>query len=93
VEALQLKLRQMGVAIDGPANGFCDNESVIASATVPTSMLKKRHNQIAYHKIREAVAAKWLRLCHIPGEHNTADILTKFLTADKKKQLAMQVLH
>jgi Reverse transcriptase (RNA-dependent DNA polymerase) len=51
VEALRHKFRQMGVPIDGPANIFCNNESIVNSCSNPASLLKKRHNQIAYHKI------------------------------------------
>jgi hypothetical protein len=93
VEALQHKLRQMGVPIDGPSNMSCDNESAVTSCSNPASLLKKRHNQIAYHKIQEAVAAGWIRICHISGDMNTVDTLTKTLTAERKKSLIVQVLY
>jgi hypothetical protein len=93
VEALRHKFRQMGIPIDGPANVFCDNKSVITSCSNPASLLKKRHNQIAYHKVQEAVVAGWARICHVPGDRNTADILTKVMPATRKKTLIMQVLH
>ena len=32
---------------------------------------------IAYHRVREAVAAKIARVSHIEGKENIADILTK----------------
>jgi hypothetical protein len=43
------------LCIEGPANLFCDNGSVIANTTNPESTLKKKHYAIAYHKVREAV--------------------------------------
>jgi hypothetical protein len=49
IEALQYKLHMFGIPIDGPANVFCDNKSVVTNASVPTSTLKKKHNAIAYH--------------------------------------------
>jgi hypothetical protein len=57
IEALRYKLRIFGTPIDGPANTFCDNKSVVTNASVPTSTRKKKHNAIAYHRVREAVAA------------------------------------
>ena len=41
------------------------------------SILKKKHNAIAYHRVREAVAAKIIHFGHIKSEENLADILTK----------------
>jgi hypothetical protein len=55
--ALHYKLCMFGVPIEGPANVFCDNKSVATNSTVPTSTLKKKHNSIAYRRVREAVAA------------------------------------
>ena len=62
LESLRYKLRMMGIPIDGPVNAFCDNKSVVMNATVPTSTLKKKHNSIVYHRVKEAVAAKVLRI-------------------------------
>jgi hypothetical protein len=33
----------MGIPVDGPANMFCDNESVVKSTSTPESTLKKKH--------------------------------------------------
>ncbi len=57
---------------------FGDNESVVRNSTVPHSQLKKRHNRLAYHRVREAVAAGIVLFHHIPGVTNPADILSKF---------------
>jgi hypothetical protein len=48
----------MGVQVDGPKYVFCDNESVVKNSTRPESMLKKKHNAIAYHRVREVQAAE-----------------------------------
>ena len=42
-------LRMMGVALDGPAMLLGDNMSVVLNTTVPSSVLKKKHNAICYH--------------------------------------------
>ena len=57
---------------------FCDNMSVVVSSSIPKSTIKKRHNALAYHRVREAVAAGIVNIHHIRSEENPADILTKF---------------
>jgi hypothetical protein len=57
IESLCYKLWLLGVPIDGPANMYCDNDSICSNSTKPESTLKKKHNAIAYHRVREAVAA------------------------------------
>ena len=59
------KLRMMGVAINGPATLLIDNEAVVKNTTLPSSTLKKKHNAIAYHKVREAVAAGIIKVAHV----------------------------
>jgi hypothetical protein len=76
---LRYVLRMFGVPIDGPAWLFGDNESVVTSSTIPHSTLMKRHNALAYHRVREAIAAKVLHFLHMDGKQNPADVLTKFL--------------
>ena len=44
---------------------------------MPSSVLKKKHFAVSYHKIREAIAAGIVRFTHISSEQNYADILTK----------------
>ena len=87
LEALRYKLRMFGVPIDGPANMFCDNQSVVVNVTVPESTLSKKHNAIAYHRVREAVAAKIVRVAKEPTETNLADPLTKQLAAPQRTKL------
>ena len=76
---LRITLRDMGVPIDGPAWMLGDNQSVITSSTIPHSVLNKRHNALAYHRVRAAVAARVLYFCYVSGKENVADIMTKFL--------------
>jgi hypothetical protein len=39
----------------------------------------KRHNALAYHRVREAIASDVIWFFHISGKINPADVLTKFL--------------
>jgi hypothetical protein len=53
--------RSLGVALDGPALMLGDNMSVVLNTTVPSSVLKKKHSAIAYHRVREAIVARIMR--------------------------------
>jgi len=75
---LRYTLRMLGIPVQGKSWLFCDNMSVVISSTIPKSTIKKRHNALAYHRTREAVAAGIVRIHHIRSEENPADILTKF---------------
>ena len=92
VEGLRYKLRMMGVGLNGPTNVFCDNESVVTNVTKPESTLKKKHNAIAYHRVREAQAAGTCRIAKEDGETNLADILTKCLPGPRLRMLSGRIL-
>ena len=91
--ALRYKLRMFGVRVDGPANVFCDNSGVVKNTSIPESTLMKKHNAINYHSIREAVAAKILRVGKEDGMTNLADLFTKVLTADRRRALCRHILY
>ena len=68
----------LGVPIERASQVLCDNKSVVLSTSFPTSMLKKKHNVIAYyHQVRETVAASIVKVSHFASTENVADILTK----------------
>jgi hypothetical protein len=71
------RLRMLGVPVTGPTVLLGDNRAVVLNTTVPSSMLKKKHHAIAYHKVRDSIAAGILHFHHIPTAENLADILTK----------------
>ena len=92
LEALRYKLRMFGIPIDGPADVFCDNKSVVTNATIPTSMLNKKHNSICYHRVREAQAAETIRIAWIDGDYNQSDIFTKTsITTEKRYGIAREI--
>ena len=70
-------LRMMGARLEKSTLLFRDNNSVILNTTMPSSVLKKKHCVVSYHKIKETIAAGIVRFSHIPSEMNHADILTK----------------
>ena len=93
VEAMRYKLRMMGVPINGPANVYCDNESVFKNCAFPESTIKKKHNAIAYHRTREAQASKMLRVAWESGDTNRSDILTKLVAGPRLRDLSKMVMY
>jgi hypothetical protein len=92
VEALRYKLRMFGVPLAGPARIFCDNESVVKSSQWAESSLKKKHCSIAYHRVREAIAAEKVLVYYESTDTNLADLLTKPLSAGKRRPLVQAIL-
>ena len=92
VEGLRYKLRMMGVPIDGACNMFCDNESVVKNSTNPESVLKKKHCAIAHHKVREAQAARVVRIAWEDTNTNLADLFTKLLDGPRLMALCRRIL-
>jgi hypothetical protein len=92
IEGLRYKLRMMGIPVNGPTSVFCDNESVVKNSTAPESMLKKRHNAIAYHRAREAQAAGIIQVAWESGDTQIGDLLTKLMPGPRLKDLIGYVL-
>lgn len=69
-----------------------DNKSVVLNTTIPSSVLKKKHCAVNYHRVREAIAAKALVFRHVPSVDNEADILTKPVSKDIFYRLTKRTL-
>jgi hypothetical protein len=93
VEGLRYKLRMMGVPLEGPAFVRADNMSVVNNTSRPESQLKKKSNSIAYHYVREKVAAGVILVSHEDTKSNLADMLTKTQSVQTRLGLACHVLH
>jgi hypothetical protein len=72
---IRYMLRSLGVALDGPALILGENMSVVLTTTIPSSVLKKKHNVIAYHRVRKAIAERIMRFAYIKSEENVSDVL------------------
>jgi hypothetical protein len=71
----------------GATDVLGDNESVINSASKVEARLNKKHNAICFHMVREASAAKWIRVGWEPTESNIANIFTKMLDTEQGRNL------
>ena len=70
-------LRYLGAPITTKSFLFGDNRSVDTSANLPHSTLTKRHNILAFHRVREAIAAKLLAFYWIQSAYNLSEMLSK----------------
>ena len=70
-------LRYLGASIGSKSFLFGDNRSVVTSATLPHSTLTKHRNILAFHRVREAIAAKLMAFYWIQSAYNLSDILSK----------------
>ena len=87
ITALRYKLRMFGVPVEEPTNVLCDNISVVNNSSKIESTLNKKHNFIAYHAVRWAVAAGVIRVGRVDTNFNLADAMTKRLTAQRRYAL------
>ena len=63
------------------------------NTVIPESTLKKKHHSIAYHRGREAVAAKVIRVAFQGTKKNLADFFTKGLTAARRRFLLQRFTY
>ena len=70
-------LRHLGIEEKQIPYLFDNNESVVNIASNPTARLNKRDSPLSFHQTRGTIAAGFIRLHHITGETNPADILSK----------------
>ena len=74
---IRTTLRYLGVPIRDKSYMFGDNRSVVTSSTIPNSTISERHHLASYHRVREAIAAKYISFHWNNGKSNPADILSK----------------
>ena len=83
----------MGVPIEGPNHVFCDNEAVYKNSSTAHSTLKKKHNCICFHRVRECVTAGIQVVHKFDTADNLSDILTKSLPAHIRKNLRSLIMY
>ncbi len=65
---LRNTLRYLDVPVHEKSYMFGDNESVVNRSVQPHAKLHKRHNPLSFHRVRKAVAAKFIVFFFIPEE-------------------------
>jgi hypothetical protein len=91
--SMRYKLRMFGILIEGPAQVFCDNQGVVKNTSLPESVLTKKHNAINYHAVQEAVAAGVLEVIKEDTQTNLADLFTKVLPSNRRRELLGSILY
>lgn len=86
------RLRMLGVPIENATLLIGDNRSVQTSGSIPSSTISKKHLSIAYHKVRENVAAGVIIFAWIGTQYNIADLLTKPLNGVLFRSLTAFIL-
>ena len=90
--SLRYKLRMFGIPVLGEANVFCDNEAVYKNVSFAESTLKKKHNSICFHRVRECVAAGILFVHKVNSAFNLSDILTKCLPREARVRIRQRIM-
>ena len=92
-EGLRYKLWMMSVPVEGPVNVYCDNAAVVSNSSLAESKLKKEHLSIYYHKTREFYAKGTVHIGYKSTETNVADVCTKILTGNNKRQKIRHIVY
>ena len=69
-----------------------DNMAVLLNTTIPSSALKRKHQACIHHKVRESIAAGFIRYGYVRSEENVADLLTKPLVRSVFERLCFKYL-
>jgi hypothetical protein len=93
IQALRYKLRMFGIPIADPTSVMCDNNAVVLNTSIPESRLAKKHNSVAYHLVREAVAAQTIRVAKEHTSTNLADPLTKTMPSTQRNDLFFKWMY
>ena len=72
---------------------FGDNESVVNSSMNLHAKLHKRHTALSFHRVREAIASKFVDFVFLPGSENPADILSKHWSYNSVKDVLLPLLN
>ena len=84
IVALRAKLHWFGVPINEPADAYADNETMVLYTRDFDTTPNKKHNAIAYHSCRQAVAAEVIRTSKVHKDFNIADPYLNVLHGPKR---------
>ena len=91
---LRYKLHMMGIPCDQPSHIYGDNQSVLATTTMPDSTLKKKSQSIAYHFVCKGSAHGEWKMAYVNTHDSEADLLTKLLpNGEKRWKFVRNLLH
>jgi len=68
---------------DEPVNVFTDSQSAIKISENPRKHGMTKHIDLRYHRVRDLVSKKYIKVEHVPDPDQPADILTKAIVKEK----------
>ncbi len=89
---LRYKLSMTGMNVEKCSTLLGHNNSVNVNTQLPASSIKKKHNSVAFHKAREAVAVGYVRPGHIDSTENSSNVLTKAMSPTAFYRLTVPTL-
>ena len=92
ISSFHYKLRIFGVPVTKPANVFCDNEAVYKNSAFAESQLRRKHQYICYHLVREAVTTGKIIVHKVESKDNLANLLTKSVPAHRRKYIRSKIM-
>jgi hypothetical protein len=72
---------------------FCNKQGVVKNTSIPESTLKKKHNAINYHIIRESAAMDIIQVGKEDTKTNLANLLTKILNQPRREKLLELIMY
>ena len=79
--------------ISGPSYIYGENMSVIYNTQCPDSTMSEKSNSIFHRSIRESIAMGESLTNHIRTNDNPSDLMTKFLTGQKRRNHIGKILY
>jgi hypothetical protein len=89
---IRTALRYLYVPVNNKRYMFGYNQAVVSNSTILHSSLNKRHNALAYHRVREMISAKILGYYWNVGKRNPEDIVSKHWSYPQVWHLLKQFL-
>lgn len=89
---LRMILDGLGITQVKPTTLYSDSQSAIALSYNPTHHKHTKHIDIKYHRIRDEISAKHIRLEFVETSQMQADFLTKTLSEFKLRR-ALELIH
>jgi hypothetical protein len=79
---------------NNPTVVLCDNQSVLHIVANGEGFSgKSRHMRVRWHFVHELLTSKFIRIEHVVGEENVADLLTKPIGGSRFRKLRRMILN
>lgn len=91
IQWLSNLLRELGYNLSSAPTIYCDNLSATTYSANPVFHSRMKHLALDFHFVRERVQAGLLRVTHVSGDDQLADVLTKPLLRPRFQLLISKI--